>query len=674
MADLKNLKGISEADKKLLAEAEEWLGAEPSKMGPVKNLFWGKVKEDFYFPYPQQDPRELAECDQLLARLDDYLKNEHPSVEIDQNQEIPKSVINRLFELGVMGMTIPKEFGGLGLGITSYNRVLERIGHSCGSTAVLVSAHQSIGCKAVMLFGNDAQKKLWLPHLAKDWVSAFCLSEPNVGCDAGGQETRCEKTPDGEYYIINGEKKWATSGAISGLFTVMAKLKMTDPKTGKESEKVTALVCHPWMEGVEIFQKNRSKCGIRGTWQARIRFNNVRVPKANLLGQEGRGLQIALSCLNYGRCTLSAGMVGGAKRVRDQATKWSQTRFQFQAPLADKELMRQCVARMAAYCYAADAVLYMTTGMLDRHDDDIQVETALCKVFCSEYGWRAVNDGLQIMGGEGYMTENEVERVFRDSRINLIVEGANEVMQSYIFGYGGKQLAEQMLGIKNALLKEPEESLGSFLVKAVKNSFRADIMKIAIPLGLEVYFGIRRASPVLRKLHPDLKAVGERVTNLVREHTYQFKVMSKRYDVDMLKRQVVQARLANAAILLHAWLCTLAKLDLDLRKHSGNGSDLEFVRDKAAALHFFELCELEIRNNFRNLYEHADDTMLSAADAALKHNQTLDNKRFVIPERSPNAKGTGRTPGQAGIKPFPGEQWQGLPHQPVRDDGLMTQR
>ena len=210
MADLKNLKGISDADKKLLAEAEEWLGAEPSKMGPVKNLFWGNIKEEFYFPYPTTDARESAECDQLLARLDDYLRNEHPAIAIDQDQEIPRWVIDRLFELGVLGMTIPKEYGGLGMGITSYNRVLDRIGQTCGSTAVLVSAHQSIGCKAIMLFGNDEQKKLWLPHLAKDWLSAFCLSEPNVGCDAGGQETRCEKTPDGEFFIINGEKKWAT--------------------------------------------------------------------------------------------------------------------------------------------------------------------------------------------------------------------------------------------------------------------------------------------------------------------------------------------------------------------------------------------------------------------------------------------------------------------------------
>ncbi|MFZ4576705.1 MAG: acyl-CoA dehydrogenase family protein, partial [Phycisphaerales bacterium] len=154
MADLKSMKGISESDRKLLEEAEEWLGAEPTKMGPVKNLFWGNLKEDYYFPYPKQDAREQAECDQLLARLDDYLRNEHPAVQIDQDQEIPRSVIDKLFSLGVLGMTIPKEFGGLSMGITSYNRVLERIGKSCGSTAVLVSAHQSIGCKAVMLFGN----------------------------------------------------------------------------------------------------------------------------------------------------------------------------------------------------------------------------------------------------------------------------------------------------------------------------------------------------------------------------------------------------------------------------------------------------------------------------------------------------------------------------------------
>lgn len=650
MADLKNMKGISEADRKLIAEAEEWLGAEPTKMGPVKNLFWGIIKEDFYFPYPNViEPREQAEADQLLARLEDYLQNEHPSVAIDQDQEIPRWVVDKLFSLGVLGMTIPKEFGGLGMGITSYNRVLEKIGMYCGSTAVLVSAHQSIGCKAVMIYGNEEQRNKWLPHLAKDWLSAFCLSEPNAGCDAGGTETSFEK--DGDYYIVTGEKKWATSGALSGLFTVMAREKRPDCKG-----KISALVLHPEMQGVDIFQKNRSKCGIRGTWQARIRFHGVRVHKSHLLGQEGRGLQIALSCLNYGRCTLSAGMLGGSRRAMDQSIKWSQTRFQFQAPLAKQELVRKRIANMAALNYAIDAVLYMTTGMLDRKDADIQVETAMCKVFCSEMGWRVVNDAMQIMGGESYMTENEVERIFRDSRINLIVEGANEVMQSYMFGYGGKQLAEMMLGVKNALLKDEDESFFAYIGKALRNTLRVDVMKRAIPLGIEVFLGIR---PGLRRLvlvkSPTLALHAERLAMLTRELSHQFKIMSKRYDVKMLERQAVQARIADIALLLHGFACTLSKLDRDIQAHGGNGlTDLEFQRDLAAAIHFFDLAEVEMHDRFRNLYENADDTMLLAADAAMKHNDSLPNSLFIIPERSPNATGTGRKPSQLGIKQFPG--------------------
>ena len=222
MADLKTLRGVADKDRQMIEEAEALLGPEPSTMGFVKNLFWGNVREELVFPYPESKPDEVARCDELIARLDTYLENEHPTRLIDSEQEIPRWVIDRLFNLGVLGMTIPREYGGGGLGITSYNRVLERIGRSCGSTAVMVSAHQSIGCKAIMLYGTEEQKSRWLRHLAKDWLSAFCLSEPDVGCDAGGQHTRCELSPDGEHYILNGEKKWSTSGALSGLFTVMA--------------------------------------------------------------------------------------------------------------------------------------------------------------------------------------------------------------------------------------------------------------------------------------------------------------------------------------------------------------------------------------------------------------------------------------------------------------------
>jgi len=652
MADIKNLKGVSESDKKLIEDAEALLGPEPTSMGFVKNLFWGNLREGLAFPYPDQEARESAECDQLLARLDDYLRTEHPATLIDQDQEIPRWVIDRLFELGVLGMTIPKEFGGLGLGITSYNRVLERIGASCGSTAVLVSAHQSIGCKAIMLFGNDAQKQLWLPRLAKDWLSAFCLSEPNVGCDAGGQETRCEKSEDGEYYVINGEKKWATSGAISSVFTVMAKQTVVDRKTGKQTEKVTALVCSPGMEGLDIFQKNRSKCGIRGTWQARIRFTNVRVPKFNLLSEEGRGLNVALTCLNYGRCTLSAGMLGGARRVRDQATKWAQTRYQFQRPLSDFELVKKRIARMAALDYAMDAVLYMTTGMLDRHDEDIMVETAICKVFCSEMGWQVVNDGMQIMGGESYMTENEVERIFRDSRINLIVEGANEAMQSFIWAYGGKKLLESMLTVQGAVGWDGDESLGRNLSRMMKNGLNPAVFRSAFPLGLELFLGVRRRAPHINAISPQLREQADRLCATVREFSHQYKLACKRYREAMINRGAVQARLADSAIWIHAWACTLSKLDSDLR-HGGEG--LEFERDRSAALHFFDLAECGVHMNFRELYENPDDTMLAAAAAAMTHNDTLPNNQFIIPERSPVARGTGRSPRPEGVKQFPGD-------------------
>lgn len=648
MADLKSMK-LSERDRKLIEDAEALLGPEPASMGFVKNLFWGNLREELVFPYPAHDPKESALCDQLLARLDEYLRHEHPALQIDQDQEIPRWVIDRLFELGVLGMTIPREFGGLGLGITSYNRVLERIGMYCGSTAVLVSAHQSIGCKAIMLFGTDEQKRRWLPRLATDSLSAFCLSEPNVGCDAGGQETWCEKTPDGEFYVITGEKKWATSGAISGLFTVMAKQRMPDGK-----EKVTALVCTPDMEGVEIYQKNRSKCGIRGTWQARIRFHGVRVPKFHLLGQEGRGLNIALSCLNYGRCTLSAGMLGGARRVRDQAIKWSRTRYQFGRPLSDFELVKKRIAHMSALDYAMDAVLYMTTGMLDRHDEDVMLETAICKIFCSEMGWQVVNDGMQIMGGESYMTENEVERVFRDSRINLIVEGANEVMQSFIFAYGGKQLAEKMLSVQQAIGWNADEGFIANVARIARGVLRPVVLRAAIPLGIELFLGVRRRLPRITRMHPSLRPQAEQLCRLVREHSHQFKQASRRYREAIINRQAPQARLADNAVWLHAFACTLSKLDHDLRTANGHG-DAELERDRTAALHFFDLAEVAIHQNIRELYENADESMLAAAEASIRHNDTLPNGDFVIPERSPVARGTGRVNRQDGIRQFPGE-------------------
>ncbi len=628
--DLASLKNVSERDRKQIEQASEMLGPDPLRMGFVKNFFWGRVREDLVFPYPAPAPDEVARCDQMLAELDEYFRTEHPTIQIDQEQEIPEQAIRRLFEIGVLGMIVPKEYGGRGFGITSYNRVLERIGRTCGSTAVMVSAHLSIGCGAIILFGTEEQKRLYLPRTANDTLSAFCLSEPNVGCDAGGQETRCELSPDGKHYILNGEKKWATSGARAGMFTVMARQKVKDPKTGKEKDAVTALICTPDMPGIDIFSRNRSKCGIRGTWQARIRFKNVKVPRANLLHHEGKGLNVALTCLNYGRCTLSAGMVGAGKAALEQAFKWSQYRYQFERPLADFELVQEMIATMAAYCYAMDAMLYMTTGFVDRHDDDIMLETAVCKIFCSEMGYRTVDLALQVMGGEGYMTENEVERLWRDSRINIIVEGANEVMHSFVFAYGSKQLGETMMGIKANPLRHPAA---------------------ALRLAAELFLGLRRAAPVITRLRPELNHLKAIMERSVQELSYQVKQMLRVHQEQVITRQLIQKRLSWCVMWIHAMACSLSRLDQAIRA-GVNGTQL--AGDKKIVEHICLMGAEEIEDAIRKLRRNTDPSMRAAYAAVKLQLETLPDSDYVIPEKTPveAARGKGRKPDQTHVPQF----------------------
>lgn len=649
---LSDMKGVSKEDQQMIQNIESMMGPEPEDMGFMKNVFWGRFREDMIFPYPREGDEEREKCDALLDELEDYLENEHPQVEIDQEQYIPQWVIDRLFEMGVMGMIIPEEYGGLGLGVTSYNRVLELIGRYCGSTAVLVSAHQSIGCKAIVMFGTDEQKEKYLPIVAREELSAFCLSEPNVGSDAAAQESFSVKTDDGDY-ILNGEKKWSTSGAMSAVFTVMCKNMVPNPETGElEQQGVNALVVTPEMDGVEIFENNRAKTGIRGTWQARFRFNDVRVPEENVLHEEGAGLKVALSCLNYGRCTLSAGVTGAAKAVKEQGIKWAQTRYQFERPLADFELVQQKIARMSAVTYAMDAMLYLMTGFLDRGETDIMVETAITKVFCSEFGWKVIDEALQVMGGEGYMTEHEVERAWRDNRIHSIVEGSNEVMQSFIFAYGGKQLAEQMVSIQEALLWDSDESMEDNLSRILQAVSTPAVLKKAIPLGAQLFLGLKPNAPQIQGVHPALRDQANTLTTLVQKHSHYFKLVSKWEREDVVKHQAQQARVANNAIYLYALSAALSKMDDQLR--SGEYGP-EFERDRAAFEYLFDWFERKIYQNFGEMRYNADESMRKAAEAARAYNDTLSNEDFYIHEGSPLGRDAGKEPPQEHIPTFEGE-------------------
>jgi len=649
---LSDIKGVSKEDQKMIENIESMFGPQPEDMGFIKNVFWGRLREDLLFPYPREGDEEREKCDALLEELEAFLEHEHPRVKIDQEQYIPEWVIDRLFDMGVMGMVIPEQYGGLGLGVTSYNRVLELIGRYCASTAVLVSAHQSIGCKAIVMFGTEEQKEEYLPRAAKEELSAFCLSEPDVGSDAAAQESFSVRTEDGDY-ILNGEKKWSTSGAMSSVFTVMCKNMVPDPETGElEQQGVNALIVTPDMEGVEIFENNRAKAGIRGTWQARFRFNDVRVPKENVLHKEGSGLKVALSCLNYGRCTLSAGVTGAAKAARDQGIKWAQTRYQFERPLADFELVQQKIARMSAVTYAMDAMLYMMTGLLDRGETDIMVETAITKVFCSEFGWKVIDEAMQIMGGEGYMTEHELERSWRDNRIHSIVEGSNEVMQSFIFAYGGKQLAEKLVSIQEALLWDGDESVGDNLSRILKAATTPAVLKKAVPLGAQLFLGLKPSAPELRSVHPALQEQADTLASLVQKHSHYFKLVSKWEREDVVKHQAQQARVANNAIYIFALSASLAKMDDQLR--SGEYGP-EFERDRAAFEYLFDWFERKIHQNFGEMRHNADESMREAAEAARAYSDTLPNEDFYIHEGSPLGRDVGKEPPQEHIPQFDGE-------------------
>jgi alkylation response protein AidB-like acyl-CoA dehydrogenase len=530
--------------------------------------------------------------------------------------------------------------------------VLELIGRYCASTAVVVSAHQSIGCKALVMFGDERQKEEYLPIVAKESLSAFCLSEPNVGSDAAGQESFSVKLEDGSY-VLNGEKKWSTSGAMSALMTVMCKNMVRNPETGElEQQGVNALIVTPDMEGVEIFENNRSKAGIRGTWQARFRFNDVKVPAENLLHKEGKGLKVALSCLNYGRCTLSAGVTGAAKAAKDQGIKWAQTRYQFGRPLADFEAVQQKIAEMSALTYAMDAMLYMMTGMLDRGDKDIMVETAMTKVFCSHFGWEVIDKVMTIMGGEGYMTEHELERSWRDNRIHAIVEGSNEVMQSFIFAYGGKQLAEQMVSIQEALTWDTDEGVTQNLQRILTAATNPAVMAKAIPLAGQLFLGLKPEAPEIRSVHPALQSQADRLAHLVQLHSHYVKLVSKWEREKIVKHQAQQARVADNAVYLFALATSLSKMDDQLRMGEFGPS---FERDRASFEFLFDWFEQAIHQNFGEMADNPDESMRRAAEAARRHNDTLPNKAFYIHEGSPLGRDAGKDVPTEHIKQFPGE-------------------
>jgi alkylation response protein AidB-like acyl-CoA dehydrogenase len=601
-------------------EAEELLFAGPEKVGFAKGLFFGEFHAAQVFPYPEIAREERAAVDQAVADVRRFAETHIDAAAIDRNAEIPPDVIAGLGRLGVMGMTAPKEFGGRGFSQQAYCKVMEVIGGHCAGTAVFVNAHQSIGIRALVLFGTDAQKRRWLPGLTSGGqLGAFALTEREAGSDAANVQTTAAPSPDGKTYLLNGEKRYITNGGIGQVLTVMARTPAAGTPDGAPAAKggITAFVVTPDMPGFEVLEARMPKCGIRGTATGRIAFRNMPVPAENVLGQVGKGLRIALTVLDFGRTTFGASCTGVAKTCLRAAVQYANTRVQFKQALGEFELIKKKIAFMAAHAFAMEATTAQCAAFIDRGADDYMLETAMLKVFTTDVLWQIVNDTVQIFGGKAYFTDEPYERMMRDARINQIGEGANEVLKALLISpVGMRAVGEHLKGVLDASRHPLKQfaTLWRFGVSQITSrltiptvpvqnaSLKPEAGRLARRVrdfGLAVQHALARFRKAALKNHAGAGPVDEEIA-IARE---------------VLKNQYVHERISDAACDLYASSCSLSRLD-SLLTH-GNHAPAEVSRDVEAGRYFLRLANRRILQNLNALTDNDDEATTRAANAAL---------------------------------------------------------
>lgn len=570
-----------------MKQAEELLFKDAHHLGFAKGLYFGYFNQDLIFPYPEMSAEEQKRCDETVAAVQAFADKHIDAFKIDRDCEIAPDVIKGLGDLGVLGMTVPEVYGGKGFSQYAYCKMLEVIGAADAGVGIFVNAHHSIGLRAFLLEGTEEQKARYLPTLARgEKIAAFGLTEPEAGSDAGNVQTTATLSEDGEHYIINGHKRYITNAAIADVMTLMARTQVP----GKDKSEISSFYIEPkTTTGIEWIHRNQPKCGVRGTWQAEFKLKDVKVPKANMLGKPGRGLKLALSVLNFGRTTFGATCTGAAKVCLRAAARHANTRRQFDQTLGEFEMVKKKLAHMAADIFAMESTTYHCASLVDRGFGDYMLETAILKVFASDCLWRIVNDCIQIYGGKAYFSDEPYERMMRDARINLIGEGANDVMRAFIAMYG--------MG-----------NVGKSFEAAVSNIFSGTFVRF---VGNRI--SARLKAPEIQIKNGVLQDEAAMLGRRVKDFGLAVEGMLRKHQKLILERQYVQERLADAAIELYTSACVLSRLDSLLSKPMTPA----IGRDINVGRFYIKAASRRIKQRLAELWDNDDADTTATADLLL---------------------------------------------------------
>jgi acyl-CoA dehydrogenase family protein 9 len=565
----------------------------------VKSLFRGNLEEINLFPYPSISDAEKETLGLVIESIDKFLSGKQEQFrEFDKKGEQPQSYLDSLKELGLFGLIIPEEYGGLGLSNSGYSRVLQQVTKYDGSTSLTVGAHCSIGMKGLLLFGNKAQKEKYLPKLASgEMIAAFCLTEPGSGSDAASIKTTAVKQPDGSW-ILNGEKLWITNGPIADFFTVFA-------RTDSEGGKISGFIVE---RGPGLTHGNKEdKMGIRASATSTVVFQNMKIPAENLLGEEGKGFKVAMAILNNGRTGLGGGCVGAMKKVIAAGTKQAKERKQFGKSISEYQLVKEKLAQAAVQAYATESVVGMVGHYIDSGVDDCSVEAAISKIFATESLWSVGNEMLQIAGGNGFMKEYPYEMVVRDSRINMIFEGTNEILRLYIslsclneLGSYLKDVASSVAGV----FKDPIKGFGVFKEYAEK--------KVSENTAL----GRDR----ITSAHQVLAKECEIIEDYIAAFSNAAEKIVRTYKKEIVGNQLISKRIADCAIDLFVSLCVISRVTSSINQNGEQKCQDEI----AIAQLFINQAKRRINQNLRRVEKNEDTTLMQLADSVLQN----DGLRF----------------------------------------------